>query len=900
MEGSPGLADSPTKAPVIGGGDDDHSVNLVTISPPDPLQPISYNQQREGPSLLSPKDGRDKSVAEKVSQFNSMALQAKHQERKATDAALQRAVLGREEAEAEVRRLREEVKVLRQQVEEGKEREKTVSHRLEVVMEDYGRAKESLAHTQAIWEKEIRKARKDTFKAQSDMVELQKQLKSTRTALKTAQAQLYTSRAAQKAAEEELEQQKGQTQARQQEAIEARNVTAGLQEQLNKAMEHINTLEMERDAFKALAKSEELARIAAEGKIPLPESKDVEMGGMEPPLEPEDDFAALKSYIHHTADLRHSATSESEIEELKELWQWEKQRADRALELIAFMEVECNLKMCAGARAATKRPSIGGMDGVKRKRSEISPSKVTDAGDLVILSDASPSPCADRVSPPSAKRTKTEQLRSQSAKKSEQKTNIFLPEQGIFRTVSQEELDKLQVPSVPVNGVTGRENLYKRQRYQRTSDQSSRMADSRMGESQAWSEMQDSIMSRHRRTPDSEGVPDYVLDSERASLQSLLTAPHKRYAESINSDVMGNIPTIPASSVISSAMSGSVQTITASTATATTSVYQSHVNWEEPKLDPSSQQQQKENVPPPPQLKENEGTEGDRTNSGASHHSQKSQQSSIRQVPASPQPPNTHTPAPASRRIDRLSESKLGYSPSSLAHASMFGSTTNSSTITTKVPLKEASTNADLGRMFRTPSKGSVASATSENAMDMDGDINVTKPRSESRRGELPVSREEALAMIRERRERGRSREIKSRPQSPEKRPLSPVKRPESPDKNNRTRDASPNKRGRDPAPSPHKRPESPSKTCQRAPSPNKQRNASPTRRPLSPSKRTQSPTKSQANARVISHDLSYASALKKSTDVMTPGGGQEGTRSFSAPTAAATTGKENQRGFKS
>lgn len=595
MEAPPGLPDSPTKAPVIGGGDD-HSVNLLTISPPDPLQPISPNQQREGPSLLSPKDGRDKSVAEKVSQFNSIALQAKQQERKITDAALQRAVLGREEAEAEVRRLRDEVKALKQQVEEGKEREKKVSHRLEVVMEDYGRAKESLAHTQAIWEKEIRKARKETFKAQSDIVELQKQLKSTRTTLKLAEAELNASRAAQKAAEEELELQKDQTQEREQEAIEARNVMAGLQEQLNKAVEHINTLEMERDAFKALAKSEELARIAAEGKIPLPESKDVEMGGIEPPPEPEDDFAALKSYIHHTADLNHSATSESVIEELKELWQWEKQRADRALELIAFMEVECNLKMCAGARAATKRPSIGGMDGAKRKREEISPYKVTDAGDLVILRDVSPSPCADRVSPPSAKRTKTEQLRSESAKRMGQKSKIFLPEQGIFRTVSQEELDKLQVPSVPVNGAKERENLYKRQRYQRTSDQSSRMDDSRLGESQVWSEMQDSIMSRHRRTPDSDGVPEYVLNSERASLQSLLTAPHKRYAESIGSDVMGNIPTIPASSVISSAMSGSLQTITGSTATATTSIQHSHLNWEEPKLEAyTNSQHQKEN-----------------------------------------------------------------------------------------------------------------------------------------------------------------------------------------------------------------------------------------------------------------------------------------------------------------
>lgn len=780
--------------------------------------------------------------------------------------------------------------------------------------EDYGRAKQTLAHTETIWQQEIRKARKETLKAQSDIIELQKQLKSTRTALKHAEYELNTSRAAQKAAEEQIEQQKGQTQAREQEAIEARNATAGLQEQLNKAMEHINTLEMERDAFKALAKSEELARIAAEGKIS--ESKDVEMGGMEP-LEPEDDFAALKSYIHHTADLNHSATAESEIEELRELWRWEKQRADRALELIAFMEVECNLKMCAGARAATKRPSIGGMDGGKRKRSEISPTKITDAGDLVILRDASPSPCVDRISPPSAKRTKTEQLRSE-MNKSAQKTKVFLPEQGIFRTVSQEELDKLQASAIPVNGTKEREGLYKRQRHQRTSDQSSRMADSRLGESQAWSEMQDSIMARHRRTPDSDGVPEYVLDSERASLQSLLTAPHKRYAESISSDVMGNIPTIPASSVISSAMSGSVQTVTASVNTATTSVYQSHLNWEEPKLYPTDQQH-KENVPPP-QPMENEGTQGDRTNSRASHDNQKSQQS-IRQVPASPQPPATHTPA-ASRHIDHISTSKLGYSPSSLAHAPMLGPTTNSSTVTTtKVPLKDVSTSSDLNRMFRTPSKGSVAS---ENAMDIDGDdnINVVKPRSESRGGELPVSREEALAMIRKRRERGRSREIKSRPQSPEKRPLSPVKRPESPDKNKR--DASPNKRereqrGRDPAPSPHKRPESPSKS-QRAPSPNKnsqrnaspnknsqsqtqnQRNASPTRprRPLSPSKRTQSPVKP---ARVVSNDLSYASALKKSTDrdVITPGG-QEGTRSFSAPTAtAATEGKENNRtGFKS
>ena len=71
---------------------------------------------------------------EKVAQFNSLAFQGKQLERKANDAALKRAMLGREEAESEMRRYREETKALRRQVEEGKERERRVGERLENVM----------------------------------------------------------------------------------------------------------------------------------------------------------------------------------------------------------------------------------------------------------------------------------------------------------------------------------------------------------------------------------------------------------------------------------------------------------------------------------------------------------------------------------------------------------------------------------------------------------------------------------------------------------------------------------------------------------------------------------------------------------------------------------------------
>lgn len=50
------------------------------------------------------------------------------------DAALKRAMIAREQAESDMRRYREEARVLRRQVEDGRERERKVGERLETVM----------------------------------------------------------------------------------------------------------------------------------------------------------------------------------------------------------------------------------------------------------------------------------------------------------------------------------------------------------------------------------------------------------------------------------------------------------------------------------------------------------------------------------------------------------------------------------------------------------------------------------------------------------------------------------------------------------------------------------------------------------------------------------------------
>jgi len=83
---------------------------------------------------------RDSIVFDKVNQFNSLTMQSKQLERKTADAALKRAMLGREEAESEARRYREEVRVLREQLHEEKERQRKVGERLEQVMVCWSKA----------------------------------------------------------------------------------------------------------------------------------------------------------------------------------------------------------------------------------------------------------------------------------------------------------------------------------------------------------------------------------------------------------------------------------------------------------------------------------------------------------------------------------------------------------------------------------------------------------------------------------------------------------------------------------------------------------------------------------------------------------------------------------------
>ncbi|KAI1777538.1 hypothetical protein F4818DRAFT_317145 [Hypoxylon cercidicola] len=484
-----------------------------------PLQVLSsdrVNQQRELAtfSILSDHH-RDSDVHDKIRQFNNLAhgpasaaSMSRQLERKTADAALKRAMLGREEAEAEMRRYREEARALRRQVDESRGRERKVGERLEDVMEKYGQAKETLQHSKTIWEKEVRQARKEVFKSQSSIVKLQEELKTVRSACKSTEESL--------AREREL------SKAREQEAFTSRYQLVDLQEQLEKALERVTFVEQERDAYRAAAKSEEVARIAIEGRLPLP------------PEDPDSEFASpKKSRVSlSTVDILSSASSEAEIEELTCLWQWEKQRADRAQEHLEFVQAECELRTCPCAKTRSRRSTV--MAPVRQERP--GSMAVVDPADLVILGQApessepsapleQPMPAeptsAEEEQPPQPEITEilvettaqtteqAEELQVPKVHKESRRSTIFVPSEGIFRTVSQLDLEAMEKseesasePPTPVDPQPD--------------------------------------PPYYSRTPSVEPPTFALMAQERTSLLSLLNAPHEG-----ESHCMTNIPSMP-------------------------------------------------------------------------------------------------------------------------------------------------------------------------------------------------------------------------------------------------------------------------------------------------------------------------------------------------------------------
>ena len=201
--------------------------------------------------------------------------------------------------------------------------------------EEYHRSKETHNHAVNVYEKEIRKGRKEAFKSGSSLVKLQEELKATRNSLRITQSG--------------LESEKLKSARREQEAFTAQYQLIGVQEELQRAQERIQVVESERDALKTSLQEEEVARIAAEGRIALPamEEDDEDLLMQSPRKSPRKPRIASEDSADYDKENRPVPKRTLELQGLHEELSMERRMRERAQEQVEFMKMECQFQCCS-------------------------------------------------------------------------------------------------------------------------------------------------------------------------------------------------------------------------------------------------------------------------------------------------------------------------------------------------------------------------------------------------------------------------------------------------------------------------------------------------------------------------------------------------------------------------
>jgi hypothetical protein len=181
-----------------------------------------------------------------------------------------------------------------------------------------------------VFEKEIKKARKEAFKSSSGLLKFQEELKATRNGLKMTQANLESTKL--KLTKHEND------------AFTAQYQLVGVSEELQKALERITVMEEERETLKLSLKEEEVARIASQGRIALPSTAE------------DDDADLLASPVKSPRKVTPSSDSEKEnlvpkkaiqLKSLQEELIHERKLREKAQDQVEFMKMECQFQCCS-------------------------------------------------------------------------------------------------------------------------------------------------------------------------------------------------------------------------------------------------------------------------------------------------------------------------------------------------------------------------------------------------------------------------------------------------------------------------------------------------------------------------------------------------------------------------
>ncbi|OCL03479.1 hypothetical protein AOQ84DRAFT_381595 [Glonium stellatum] len=453
---SPGTPLFPLSPERVNGNRSPYGGGHIAQSPSLP----EFSTSQFGLKLSHSRDNSDANVQGMVARFNSLEIRDHKEIHRRDEVAIKRAEMAREMAEMELKKIkdekekveqearkwREEVRKLHKDIEDSRSQERKIAKRLEVAMDALDRSKEIHNNAQPVYEKEIRRMRKEAFKSSSALVKTQEELKATRNSLRITQSG--------------LESEKMKLAKREQEAFTAQYQLVGVQEELDKAREKIKVVEEERDALKTSLKEEEVARIAAEGCIALPVATNDE----------NDEFASpaksprkLRMVNMDGEDKENIMPRRAiELKSLQEELTSERRRRERAEDQIDFMKMECQFQCCS-CRVAELRGSNyvhdstydAEMERIKATVPIITPpasdSNVDEMEGVVKLSLAGPQIDTERPSTPVEHISEEE--------KEQEPLVAFSPTTGTFRTLPPRAEAEPATTSTPAPALPTRPHL---------------------------------------------------------------------------------------------------------------------------------------------------------------------------------------------------------------------------------------------------------------------------------------------------------------------------------------------------------------------------------------------------------------------------------------------------------
>lgn len=218
---------------------------------------------------------------------------------------------------------------------------------------------ETRGREKSVYEKEVRRARKEAFKSSSELVKTQEELKCARNRytlmredaeahkrakIEKEQENLHVQEQLSKI-EEMLEAYEAASGQKEQERLQYQDRLAGFEEEIESVKKQLEVSEKERSALKMTIDQEEVARMASAGSIALPQLPENDEFAS-PRKRRREDRESLKENVDPMA-VEEESEQDEELMALKEDLRVEKKLRVRAEEEAHFLKMECQFGVCS-------------------------------------------------------------------------------------------------------------------------------------------------------------------------------------------------------------------------------------------------------------------------------------------------------------------------------------------------------------------------------------------------------------------------------------------------------------------------------------------------------------------------------------------------------------------------